>query len=127
MKGQFGPARASYKAALKASLEEYGVFSQVWFDAYSSAIDMIPDVEAIMMRAVMTEKWISLCYNTEAFNDWRRTGFPVLEPNPLGAGPSGAPEIPRRFPYATDAITYNPNTPDLGNNPLWQRVWWDAE
>lgn len=125
--GQFAAARTSYKAALKASLEEYGVFSQIWFDAYSSAIDQIPDNKDIMMRAVMTEKWISLCYNTEAYNDWRRTGYPVLVPNPLGAGPSGQPVIPIRFPYATDPITYNPNTPDLGNTPLWQNVWWDVD
>lgn len=125
--GQYANARLSFKEALKASLEEYGVFNQVWFDAYSAAIDMVPDNKDIMMRAVMTEKWISLCYNSIAFNDWRRTGFPVLVPNPLGAGPGGAPEIPRRFPYATDPNTYNPNTPDLGANPLWERVWWDTQ
>lgn len=121
--GQYDAARTSYKAALTASLEEFGVFNQVWFDAYSSAIDMIPDNKDIMMNAVMTEKWISLCYNTEAFNDWRRTGYPMLQPNPLGA----RDEVPRRFPYATDPVTYNPNTPVLGNNPLWERVWWDAQ
>jgi hypothetical protein len=127
MLGQFAAARTSYKEALKVSLEEYGVFNQTWFDAYSSAIDLIPDNEDIMMNAVMTEKWISLCYNSIAYNDWRRTGYPVLVPNPLGSGPSGQPEIPRRYSYPTDANLYNPNTPPLGNNPLWERVWWDAE
>jgi hypothetical protein len=62
-------------------------------------------------------------YNSESFVDWRRTGFPTLTPNPDAA----TQEIPRRFPYASDPITYNPNTPDLGNEPLWQRVWWDVE
>jgi hypothetical protein len=118
--GNPGGARAAYKEALRVSLEEYGVFNQVWYDAYSSAIDLIPD--PLLLRAIMTEKWISLTYNTEVFNDWRRTGFPVLTPNPNGE----IDEVPRRFPYAVAPITYNAaNVPDLGAEPLTVRVWWD--
>lgn len=117
--GNFGPARDNYKAALKASLEQYGVYDETWFTAYSGAIDQIPD--AMLMKAIMTEKWISLTYRTESFTDWRRTGYPILSPNPAAA----TQEIPRRFPYAQSSITYNPNTPDLGAAPLYKRVWWD--
>ncbi len=118
--GHAGPAKDAYKAALQASLEQYGVYNDTWFQAYSAAIDNIPD--NMLMKAIMTEKWISLTYRSESFVDWRRTGYPILTPNPAAA----KAEIPRRFPYPTDALSYNPNTPDLGNEPLWERVWWDT-
>lgn len=115
----FDGAKAAFKAGVEASLNEYGVFDQTWFDEASAVIDAIPNAE--LLEAIMTEKWVALMYNQETFTDWRRTGFPELVPNPVAS----VQEIPRRFPYASDPITYNPNTPDLGNDPLWQRVWWD--
>ena len=119
--GDFNGARQALKDGLEASLNEYGVFDQGWFDMMSSEIDMYPDDE--LLGAIMVHKWIAMMYNSESFVDWRRTGFPTLTPNPDAA----TQEMPRRFPYASDPITYNPNTPDLGNEPLWQRVWWDVE
>ena len=112
-------AKQAFKDGLEASLNEYGVFDQVWLDDASLLIDALSD--ETLFEAIMSEKWIALMYNSEAFVDWRRTGYPELTPNPLAT----IQEIPRRFPYATDAITYNPNTPDLGNEPLWIKVWWD--
>lgn len=117
--GHSGPAKDAFKAALAASLDQYGVTNNEWLQAYSAAIDAIPD--NMLMKAIMTEKWISLTYRTESFTDWRRTGYPVLSPNPMAA----TQKIPRRFPYPTDALTYNPNTPDLGPAPLYEKVWWD--
>jgi len=113
-------AKAALKAGIEASLNEYGVFDQTWFDGVSTEIDALSG--APLFERIMNDKWVAMMYNSEAFVDWRRTGFPVLVPNALAT----TPEIPRRFPYATDPITYNPNTPDLGNTPLYHRVWWDA-
>jgi len=118
--GHYDQAKDAYKSALKASLVQYGVYDDAWYQGYSSIIDMIPN--NMLLKALMTEKWISLTYRSESFVDWRRTGYPKLTPNPEAA----TQEIPRRFPYPTDALTYNPNTPDLGNEPLWKNVWWDT-
>jgi len=38
-----------------------------------AAIDNIPD--NMLMKAIMTEKWISLTYRSESFVDWRRNKF----------------------------------------------------
>ena len=110
-------AKAALKEAVTASLNEYGVFDQTWFDAFSSEVDALSG-DDLYMR-IMDEKWVALMYNFEAYNDWRRTGYPALTPNPAAAGK----EIPRRFPYATDPVTYNPNTP--ANVTIWDRIWWD--
>ncbi len=119
--GHSTPAKDAFKAAIKASLDQYGVYNDDWYQAYDSVINILPD--NVLMEAIMNEKWISLTYRSESFVDWRRTGYPKLTPNPVAS----KQEIPRRFPYPTDALSYNTNTPDLGNEPLWKRVWWDSK
>ncbi len=115
--GDDAGAQAALKEAVSASLNEYGVFDADWFTAFSGEVDALTGND--LYQRIMTEKWVALMYNFEAYNDWRRTGFPVLTPNSAASGK----EIPRRFPYATDPITYNPNTP--ADVTIWDHVWWD--
>jgi len=110
-------AKLAAEAGLKASLEEYGVFDQAWYDGMKAIIDAKTGDD--LFQFIMLQKYIALMYNFEAYNDWRRTGIPSLTPNPLAV----ANEIPRRFPYPTDALTYNPNTPQ--DVTIWDRIWWD--
>ncbi len=67
------------------------------------------------MEEIMTQKWIALYLQPEAWVDYRRTGFPVLTPV------TGS-NIPSRYLYPTDERLYNPNTPQT---TIWQPVWWD--
>ncbi len=115
--GDAAGAIAALKEAVAASLNEYGVFDQDWFDTFSSDVDGLAGND--LYKRIMDEKWVALMYNFEAYNDWRRTGYPELTPNPA----AGGKEIPRRFPYPTDPITYNPNTPQ--GVTIWDRIWWD--
>ncbi len=115
--GDDAGAQAALKDAVSASLNEYGVFDTDWFTTFSGEVDALTGND--LYERIMTEKWVALMYNFEAYNDWRRTGFPTLTPNPS----AGGKEIPRRFPYATDPITYNPNTP--ADVTIWDHIWWD--
>jgi hypothetical protein len=115
--GDDAGAQTALKEAVSASLNEYGVFDADWFTTFSGEVDALSGND--LYERIMTEKWVALMYNFEAYNDWRRTGFPTLTPNAAAAGK----EIPRRFPYATDPITYNPNTPS--GVTIWDRIWWD--
>ncbi len=115
--GNDAGAQAALKSAVSASLNEYGVFDADWFTTFSGEVDALTGND--LYQRIMTEKWVALMYNFEAYNDWRRTGFPALTPNPA----AGGKEIPRRFPYATDPITYNPNTP--ADVTIWDHIWWD--
>lgn len=77
------------------------------------------------LEILMTEKYIASFLSIEGWTDYRRTGFPVLQPNPEGSNqqnPNG--EIPRRFPYPLNEILYNPNTPSP-EPTLQDRFWWD--
>lgn len=75
----------------------------------------------ITLQKIMVQKYLALFTNVEAWSDWRRTGFPALQPNPHGAG--GGTSIPRRFPTVQDERTYNPNA--IVVSDIFSRVWWD--
>ncbi len=72
------------------------------------------------LAIVMQEKWITNFGNgIEAYNDYRRTGYPVL-PAPLTASNH---VVCNRFPYPTDELTANPNAPEQPENN--EKVFWD--
>lgn len=78
------------------------------------------DNSTITMEKIMTQKYLALYINVEAYADWRRTGYPVLTPNPNGAIPS----IPVRFATVLDERLYNPNA--IVVSDLTKPVWWDT-
>ncbi len=76
----------------------------------------------------------------EAWNNWKRSGYPDLETAPVdmeGSGPGGGREgndtngqIPRRMLYHRDEVSLNDNLdamPGQAPNDMITRVWWDAE
>lgn len=73
----------------------------------------------IDLTKIMTEKYVALFTQAETWADWRRTGLPVLTPNPSGV----VGGIPRILPTSQDERNYNPNAIVVSN--ILQRVWWD--
>ncbi len=86
---------------------------------------------------IMTEKYIANYLQFEAYNDYRRTGFPNLPLN-NEAYPDETLEvepeldiIPLRFPYPSSERSYNPdnipnNVPAAYNDAMKVPVWWDG-
>lgn len=72
------------------------------------------------LEQIITEKYIANFLSPEVYNDWRRTGFPVLKPYKDEVVNS----IPRRWPYPASEPLTNPQ-PDQ-KVTLNDRVWWDA-
>lgn len=71
------------------------------------------------LRRIMEEKAVANIFNLETFNDWRRTGYPVLQPV------DGAlSEIPRRVLYPQSEILTNAQPQQSAK--LTDRIWWDA-
>ncbi|MFH1295643.1 MAG: SusD/RagB family nutrient-binding outer membrane lipoprotein, partial [Bacteroidota bacterium] len=103
---------------LTASLNSRGVFSQEYITGYQAMFLDTVVTPGVLFNEIMTQKYIALYYQAEPYNDWRRTGLPLITPNVPSL------EIPRRYPYPTEEISYNPNTPAYGN--IWNRVWWDT-
>ena len=67
------------------------------------------------LQDILDQKYVALYMQTEAYNDFRRTGYPTLTPyNSLG--------IPNRFPYSQDELNYNKNTPSSAT--IYNKVFW---
>jgi hypothetical protein len=72
------------------------------------------------LHLVMREKWIALFGNgLEAYNDYRRTGFPVIPP-PIETNNLQL----LRYPYPDDELDSNPNAPAQPNRNV--PVFWDV-
>jgi hypothetical protein len=69
----------------------------------------------ITLQKIIEQKYLAMYSTVVPFDDYRRTGFPVLTPVP-GAGP-----IPARFPYPQTEVSYNTNCPSVidSNQKLW--------
>jgi len=63
-----------------------------------------------LLGAIMEEKYISQFFNIETYNDWKRTGLPVLTPFTGGT-------IPRRLLYGDGERNANPNIPSPSAQP----------
>ena len=80
-------------------------------------------------RLVGEQKWVSLFgQGVEAFNSWRRTGYPRL----VKSSNASTVYIPRRFAYQTDEVALNSANVNIGANGLTpssdyisSRVWFD--
>ena len=120
-------AEQFYKDAIKASWEQYGVFNQAAYDAYL----LLPAVAysaATAHKQIITEKWVHMYLNSwESWNDWRRTGFPVLT---AAVDAIDARGIPLRLGYPTNEVSLN-NTNYLaavaalgGTDNNYGKMWW---
>ena len=135
-KGWGGDAKTHYEAGVRASLETWGVGS-----GYSAYI-VRPDVAFDnTLKQIIEQKWIaSWTAATEAWFDWRRTGYPELQP---GKARVKRDAIPIRRYYGDNEVLYNTeNIRDaLGNfeetefsatepgddvmrlNSAWSKMW----
>lgn len=97
--------------------------------------DYIDDVLALYdaadnqgkLELIITEKWISsFGYGIDAYNDFRRTGYPVLHDgntDNLNVTVRGR-DFPVAFPYEVDDLELNPNSPSQ-RNVTSDRIFWD--
>jgi len=92
-----GDAETHYETAIMNSLETWGVADQ-----YSAFIAEVPFAGTV--EQVITQKWVaSFSSSAEAWNDYKRTGFPVMS---VGNGATATvPAI--RFSYGSDELVNN--------------------
>ncbi|ALL06504.1 hypothetical protein AQ505_13965 [Pedobacter sp. PACM 27299] len=70
------------------------------------------------LKSLIGEKYVSNFLSLEAYNDWRRTGFPTLNV----VVNAFRPYIPQRFPYPSQEITSNPQPQQSISTS--EPVWW---
>lgn len=75
-----GAADAPYRAAIRANMEKWGV-AQAEIDAYVAALPSLSSV-ADPLEEIIREKYLADYLKVEVWHDWRRTGYPQIEPVP---------------------------------------------
>lgn len=84
------------------------------------------------LEQISTQLWVTYLFNSiEAYSNWRRTGFPVLDPITVPDSETGG-VVPTRLYYPNDELQKN-QTNYLealdrmdGTNDWLNKVWWDA-
>jgi hypothetical protein len=115
-----------YQEGITASMTDAGM-TAAQITAYFIANPTIASLNgtpANQLSQIITQKYIALTGNSlEAWNDWRRTGYPVFASEHQNAvGIDGT--RPLRAVYINNEISRNPNFPtNIFQNV---RVWWDV-
>lgn len=117
-----GSDAAAFASAIDHSLRQWGVPTA----GFGASIPY-GTTEAEKLEAIGTQKWIALYTNgVEAFAEWRRLDFPVLEPSANMA--PGVTGIPVRMLYpTTEDGTNGDNLAAVGEVSLSTRVGWDSK
>lgn len=127
-----GNAKTLYEAAVKASMQQWmGTgYTEAAYTAYI-AQPSVAYTDATALERIGYQRWIALfAQGQESWNEWRRTGYPVLKPAPTTL--NGGTEIPRRLAYPITETTLN-NTnytavvARQGPDDQYTRVWWDKQ
>lgn len=125
-----------YEAGVRAAMDEWALFPGV----QSPAITEVEKATYLRQPSVVwtvgkelqlinTQIWIeSVTNGAEAFANWRRSGFPVLQPNMYNNKLNGG--FVRRMAYPnseinTNTASYNAAVASFGADNLTTRVFWD--
>lgn len=120
-------AQTALQEAVLLSMNQvsFGEISEEETDAYLNANAVLDDGFDENLETIIVQKYIALFTTPEPWTDFRRTGYPELEPNENGtsiSNPNG--EIPRRLIYPQSERLRNTNFPSPAPN-MQDRFWWD--
>lgn len=122
-------AQPIYEDAIAASMDKLGVEESEAND-YISSLPLLA-ASGNALEEIITQKYIATFIQIEPYNDWRRTGYPEIEPvtNEVRT-PSGI--IPVRYPYPDSELQNNAENVSATGVPggypaLEEHLWWDSE
>ncbi|MBO0936968.1 SusD/RagB family nutrient-binding outer membrane lipoprotein [Fibrella sp. HMF5335] len=125
--GVAGNAQTFYQEGIRASMVKAGIATadiNTYFTANPQVVTLSGSPQN-QLRQVMTQKWIAnFGIGLEAFDDYRRTGYPALSQVLNPSGDDGT--RPVRLPYTDNEIQRNPNVPNPGPKTN-ERLWWDID
>ncbi len=130
-----GDAESHYNNGVMAAIEQWGAFGPagVIVDSVASAYLKTNKYDRnAALQMINTQFWIATFLNEyEAWANYRRTGFPVLNPTtyPISQSPGA---VPRRMQYSTVDKQVNPDNYNIavkgltGGDKITSRMWWDT-
>jgi len=130
-----GDANAVYQNAIRAHMEQLAdwpgatTISEAEIVDYLSTHSLTPGME---LEQINNQYWMSSFLNgSESWANFRRSGFPVVLPNPYPGGELKTEDFIRRLTYPDGEKTVNSaNLQEAvgrqGPDNLESRVWWDT-
>ncbi len=114
--GNTGEAFTAYQEGIRAAMQRQINAPEPAIASYLSNASLPQSGGALTQEDIIEQKWIAFFYfqSIEAYNDWRRTGFPVLT-HPIQ-------QAPLRFPYPLSELDANAaNVPNVQiyTDPVW--------
>ncbi|HET9279632.1 MAG TPA: SusD/RagB family nutrient-binding outer membrane lipoprotein [Flavitalea sp.] len=123
--GTPGDPNALYQDGIKSSMKKTGMTDaeiNTYFSTNPTVVTLSGSVQD-KVKQIITQKYIAWVGNgIEAYNDYRRTGYPqlALSLNAIGDDPN---VLPKRLPYVISEAERNPNQPNPRPRTN-QKVWW---
>jgi len=125
-----------YEAGVRAAMDEWslfpGTFSPAVTIAEKNGYLMHPSIaysDAKALELINTQYWIECITNgAEGFANWRRSGYPVLQPNMYNNNLNGGFVRRMAYPNAEEAqnpVNYRAAVASMGGDGLTQRIFWD--
>ncbi len=129
-------AQQYYEAGVMAAMDEWNLFPGTFIPAVSTAEKnnylagpAVAYNDANALKLINTQYWIASMINgAEGFANWRRSGFPVLQPNMYNNNLNGG--FVRRMAYPNAEEAQNPDhykaaVASMSADDLVHRVFWD--
>jgi hypothetical protein len=119
-------AQAYFEEGIRASMADAGVPGPAIDDYFTThpAVVTLSGSNAHKIEQIITQKYIAQTgCGLETWNDWRRTGYPVLPEHQNAVGIDG--HRPVRAQYVNDEVTSNPNFKNVILPNV--KVWWDVD
>ena len=127
--GTAGDAQVLFQEGIRSSMAAAGVSEEDVNSYFANHQDVVTlsGSDEQKIEKIINQKYISLFGNgLEQWNDWRRTGYPVLAQHQNAVGIDGT--RPVRAVYVDQELQRNPNFPQGGNLPQSNiKVWWDID
>ncbi|PPK84034.1 SusD-like starch-binding protein associating with outer membrane [Neolewinella xylanilytica] len=128
-----GDAADLYRQAIIASMNQYGITDEAAITDYLDQ-ESVEFNASNFQQSIGQQKWLALYYQgIEGWSEWRRLGYPDLNPAP--AALNASKQIPRRRAYTTDEFALNREQYNdaidrqFGStgDTIDGRVWWDVQ
>ncbi len=122
IKSGYSDAQSIYKDGITAHMAKLGIdITSPAAQSYLASRGTLTAGNAL--QRIMEEKSIADFLSIENYNDWRRTGYPLLIRVQNSFQDT---DIPLRMPYPLTSITSNPQPEnEEGATPITKPVWWD--
>lgn len=131
-----GNAATLYANGIKAHMQQlasYGTSTAVAESAITAYIDANPLAAGKELEQINTQYWVaSFLIGPETWANFRRSGFPVLKPNPYPGKDLKTEDFIRRLTYTDAELNVNKANVQQaisrqGANLLDTRIWWDKK